>query len=52
MRVGLILLNLALLAAIVYAVFFWQPTIEEAPLPGTYAEKLGKEIPPPAVPGR
>lgn len=46
MRALLIALNLALLAAILGLWFFWHPQPEELPLPGTYAEKLGRDIPP------
>lgn len=45
MRTFLILLNAVLLAAIVFVVFFWQPRIEEAPLPGTHDARLGKDAP-------
>jgi len=45
MRALLILLNAALLIAIVGAWFFWHPEPEELPLPGTYAEKLGRDVP-------
>jgi hypothetical protein len=44
-KLGLIFLNIALAAAIVFVVFFWQPQIEEAPLPGTHDAKLGKDAP-------
>ncbi|MEW6294622.1 MAG: hypothetical protein AB1544_15155 [Pseudomonadota bacterium] len=46
MRILLIALNLLLIAAIVGVWFFWHPQPEEAPLPGTHAEKLGRDIPP------
>lgn len=45
MRALLIALNLALLVAIVGVWFFWHPQPEELPLPGTYAAKLGHDIP-------
>jgi copper(I)-binding protein len=45
MRALLIVLNLALLVAILCVWFFWHPQPEERPLPGTYAEKLGRDIP-------
>jgi hypothetical protein len=45
MRTLLILLNSVLLAAIVGVWFFWHPEPEELPLPGTYAEKLGRDVP-------
>lgn len=45
MRALLIALNLALLLAIFGATFFWHPQPEEMPLPGTYAEKLGRDLP-------
>lgn len=46
MRILLIALNLLLIAAIVGVWFFWHPEPEEARLPGTHAEKLGRDIPP------
>lgn len=46
MRALLIVLNLVLLVAILGVWFFWHPQPEETPLPGTYAEKLGRDIPP------
>lgn len=45
MRALLIVLNLALLVAILGVWFFWHPQPEELPLPGSYAEKLGRDIP-------
>ncbi len=45
MRTFLILLNIVLLAAIVFVVFFWQPQIEEAPMPGTHDARLGRDVP-------
>jgi hypothetical protein len=45
MRALLIALNLALLLAILGVWFFWHPQPEEPPLPGTYAETLGRDIP-------
>lgn len=51
MRKLLIALNVLLLLAICGTAFFWNPEPAELPLPGTYAEKLGRDIPvtPPAV---
>ena len=46
MRALLIALNLALLLAILGVWFFWHPEPEAAPLPGTHAEKLGRDISP------
>lgn len=45
MRAWLIALNIALLCAIVGVAFFWHPQPEALPLPGTYAEKLGRNAP-------
>jgi uncharacterized protein YxeA len=45
MKTVLIILNVVLLAAIVAVALFWHPQADEAPLPGTYAEKLGRDIP-------
>jgi copper(I)-binding protein len=45
MRALLIALNIALLCAILGVAFFWHPQPEELPLPGTYAEKLGRDVP-------
>ncbi|MEW6514052.1 MAG: hypothetical protein AB1443_08635 [Pseudomonadota bacterium] len=50
MRALLIVLNILLLSAIVGVWFFWNPEPEEAPLQGTYAEKLGRDIPPDTLP--
>jgi|GEM_PF-4672967 len=47
MRALLIALNLVLLVAIVGVLFFWHPQLDEPPLPGTYAEKLGRDLPAP-----
>jgi copper(I)-binding protein len=54
MRALLILLNIVLLGAIVGLWFFWHPEPEELPLPGTYAEKLGSDVPlaPPPSPAK
>lgn len=47
MRPLLILLNLALLVAIVVVAFFWQPAVEEnKPLPGTHAARQGSDVSP------
>lgn len=46
MRKLLIALNILLVAAIIGVWFFWNPQPEELPLQGTYAEKLGRDIPP------
>jgi copper(I)-binding protein len=50
MRKLLVALNVLLILAILGAGFFWHPEPAELPLPGTYAEKLGRDIPviPPA----
>lgn len=50
MRALLIALNGLLLVAIVVVALFWHPETAEAPLPGTYAEKLGRDVPPDASP--
>lgn len=50
MRALLIVLNALLLVAIVAVALFWHPEPAEAPLPGTYAEKLGHDIPPGTIP--
>ena len=50
MKALLIALNALLLVAIVAVALFWHPEPEEAPLPGTYAEKLGRDIPPDVPP--
>lgn len=47
MRIFLWLLNAVLLAAIVWAAWFWQPEIaDETPLPGTHAAKQGSDARP------
>lgn len=50
MRKLLVALNVLLILAILGAAFFWNPEPAELPLPGTYVEKLGRDIPvtPPA----
>jgi len=50
MKSLLILLNAALLALIVWAVFFWQPDVDQAPLPGTHEARLGQDVPLVTVP--
>ncbi|NWG31950.1 MAG: hypothetical protein HXY29_10695 [Rhodocyclaceae bacterium] len=45
MRILLILINVALLIAIVFVVFFWEPQFKEAPLPGTHDARLGGDVP-------
>lgn len=45
MRSLLIVLNLLLLAAIVFVTYFWQPEFPEAPLPGTHAARIGQAAP-------
>ncbi len=45
MKKLLITLNVALLALIVWAAFFWQPDVDQVPLPGTHAAKLGQAVP-------
>lgn len=45
MRQLLIALNILLVVTIIGVGFFWHPQPEEAPLQGTYAEKLGRDIP-------
>lgn len=50
MRKLLIALNILLIATIIGVWFFWNPQPEELPLQGTYAEKLGHDIPPEATP--
>jgi hypothetical protein len=52
MKILLIALNLLLIAAIVGVWFFWHPQPQERPLPGTYAEKLGRDIPVAPEPSR
>lgn len=37
-------INAVLLALIVWAAFFWQPDVDQAPLPGTHAAKLGQTV--------
>ncbi len=44
MRKLLIALNVLLILAILGAAFFWNPEPAELPLPGTYAEKLGRLV--------
>ncbi len=52
MRKLLIALNILLLCAILGVAYYWNPQPEEVPLPGTYAAKLGHDVPdtPPASP--
>lgn len=50
MRALLIALNALLLVVIVAVALFWHPEPAESPLPGTYAEKLGHDIPPDTIP--
>lgn len=45
MRIFLILLNVALAIAIVFVIFFWNPQLKEAPLPGTHDARLGADAP-------
>ncbi len=45
MRNLLIVLNFLLIGTIVGVALFWQPQPAELPLPGTYAEKLGRDVP-------
>ena len=47
----LIALNVVLLALIVWAGFFWQPEVDQAPLPGTHEARLGQSLDLAAVPG-
>ena len=49
MRALLIALNALLLVAIAAVALFWHPEPAEIPLPGTYAEKLGRDIPPETI---
>ncbi|WP_172600025.1 hypothetical protein [Sulfuricystis multivorans] len=49
MRLFLILLNIALIIAIVFVIFFWNPQLQEAPLPGTHDARLGGDV---MAPGR
>jgi copper(I)-binding protein len=52
MRKLLVAINVLLICAILGVAFYWNPEPEEAPLPGTYAAKLGRDVPdaPPASP--
>ncbi len=50
MKKMLIVLNVALLALILWAGFFWQPVIDQAPLPGTHEARLGQAVPLAAAP--
>jgi copper(I)-binding protein len=52
MRKLLVAINVLLIFAILGVAFYWNPEPEEAPLPGTYAAKLGRDVPdaPPASP--
>lgn len=50
MRALLIAINALLLVAIAVVALFWHPEPAEMPLPGTYAEKLGHDIPPDTIP--
>ncbi len=44
MRKLLIALNVALLALIAWTAFFWQPDVDQPPLPGTHAARLGQDV--------
>ncbi len=44
MKKWLITLNVALLALIVWAALFWQPDVDQTPLPGSQAAKLGQAV--------
>ncbi|MFN4148267.1 MAG: hypothetical protein ACK4E4_01800 [Rhodocyclaceae bacterium] len=46
MRLFLILLNAVLLIAIVVVMFFWEPELDEAPLPGTHDARVGRDVVP------
>jgi periplasmic copper chaperone A len=50
MRKLLVAINALLVCAILGVAFYWNPQPEEVPLPGTYAAKLGRDVPasPPA----
>jgi len=50
MKAFLIFINVALLALIVWAGLFWQPEVDQAPLPGTHEARLGQDVPLAAVP--
>lgn len=45
MKNMLIAVNLVLLALIVWAAFFWQPDVDQTPLPGTHEARLGQHVP-------
>jgi periplasmic copper chaperone A len=45
MRKLLVAINVLLICAILGVIFYWNPEPEEAPLPGTYAAKLGRDVP-------
>lgn len=45
MKQLLIFLNVVLLALIVWAGFFWQPELDQTPLPGTHEARLGQAAP-------
>jgi len=51
MRKLLIAINICLVFAILGVAFYWNPAPEELPLPGTYAAKLGLDVPAPALAG-
>lgn len=44
MRLFLILLNIALIIAIVFVIFFWNPQFQETPLPGTHDARRGGDV--------
>lgn len=44
MRALLVALNLLLLAAIIGAVFFWEPDPDRTPLPGTHAARMVADV--------
>lgn len=44
MKKLLVLLNIVLLAAIIWAGLFWQPDSNQSPVPGTHAARLGQAV--------
>lgn len=51
MRKLLVAINALLVFAILGVAFYWNPQPEDAPLPGTYAARLGRDVPDvPALP--